>query len=360
MTGAALDAHVVVERRDGFRLDVALQAEPGEIVAIMGPSGAGKSTVLAAIAGLVRPTAGAIRIGGEDAASAHSFVPPHRRGAVLLGQEPRLFPHLTARANVAFGLRARGVRRHDAEREADDWLARVGVASAGARRPAELSGGQQQRVAVARALASHPRVLLLDEPLTSLDPETAGEIRALLQEQLTASGATAVVVTHDIVDAVAVASRLVVVEGGRVTQEGLVRDVLAAPATRFIATIAGVNRVVGRIESGRWVSDEGGFEVDAAVPTSAGSVFAVFRPGAVRLEVLADPSPPPPIPGSWIASVVRIEPTLGGARILTSAPDVAVDVSVEDAAALRLVPGTSVRLRVEAGAVRLQPVTGSS
>lgn len=354
MTGVALDAHVVVERPDGFGVDVALRAEPGEVVAVMGPSGAGKSTLLAAIAGLVRPTSGVISMGGVDAASARAFVPPHRRGAVLLGQEPRLFPHVTVRGNVAFGMRAKGVRRHDAERQADEWLARVGLPGIGARRPAELSGGQQQRVAVARALASRPRVLLLDEPLTSLDPETAGDIRALLQEQLAASGVTAVVVTHDVVDAVAVASRLIVVEAGRVSQEGLVRDVLAAPATRFVATIAGLNRVVGRVEDGRWRAGEMELRVDAASLPPADSFAAVFRPAAVHLHVL--PGSVLAEPGRWQTQVARIEPTPGGVRVHTTAPAVAVDISVEEAADLRLAPGTPVWLQLDAADVRLQPV----
>ena len=183
MTGVALDARIVVER-PGFVLDVALHAAAGELVAVMGPSGAGKSTLLGALAGLVRLRDGHVRLGERmlDAASGDRIhVTPSRRGVVLLGQDARLFPHLSARDNVAFGLLARGIPKREAGSEAERWLSRVGLDGMGLRRPAELSGGQQQRVAIARALATAPAALLLDEPLTSLDTETAADLRAMLR-----------------------------------------------------------------------------------------------------------------------------------------------------------------------------------
>ncbi|MFG6491111.1 ABC transporter ATP-binding protein [Microbacterium sp. P03] len=379
MTGAGLLADITVVRAGGYALRVALQLEPGEIVAVMGPSGAGKSTLLGAIAGQVRLSDGEIILGGAAVASARRHVPPARRGVVLLGQEPRLFPHLTARQNVAFGLRARGITRRDADREADDWLWRVGLLGAGGHRPAELSGGQQQRVAVARALATTPRVLLLDEPLTSLDPETAGDLRAMLQEQLTSTHATAIVVTHDVVDAAAIAHRLIVIEDGAIAQTGDVREVLAAPATRFVAAIVGVNRVPGQVRDGVWHSETGELVLPVPAPaapqtgprggtgsSATGSTVplgdaAVFRPGAVRLEPVPDATwtgavrlraQHPSSPGSWLARVVRLEQTPGGVRVRTTAPDIAVDISIEDAATWRLVPGVPVRLEVAADAVR--------
>ncbi len=243
----SLEAQVVVDR-PGFRLDASMRAEPGEVVAVMGPSGAGKSTLLGVLAGLVAPDRGHVRLGDrvlDEAPQPRVRVTPSARGVVLLGQDPRLFPHLSAHANIAFGLRARGATKTAALAEADEWLWRVGLDGMGVRRPAELSGGQQQRVALARALATSPAVLLLDEPLTSLDTETAGDIRALLHDQLAATHTTAIVATHDAVDAVSLAQRLVVLEDGRITQTGAVRDVLGAPATRFVAAVAGLNRVDG-------------------------------------------------------------------------------------------------------------------
>jgi len=376
MTGAALDAHIVVTQPNGFQLDVSLRMEPGEVVAMMGPSGAGKSTLLAAIAGLQRISAGAITIDGREVASARSFVAPAKRGVVLLGQEPRLFPHLTARANVAFGLRAQGLGRDEAGRRADGWLDAVGLDDMGGRRPAELSGGQQQRVAVARALAIDPRILLLDEPFTSLDPHTASDIRALLHDQLLATRATAVIVTHDVVDAVAVADRLLFLDDGALTQSGSVREVLAAPETGFAATIAGVNRVEGRVIAGRWSAAGFALDAPAPAPTSApegAMLAAVFHPSAVRLApeisgeggARADGADGADGAGGadaadsrWSAHVMRLEQAVGGVRVHTSAPEVVVDVSVEDAAVLHLAPGTPVTLSISRDHVRLQIVGG--
>ncbi len=370
MTGAALQADVVVARK-GFRLEARIACGPGEIVAVMGPSGAGKSTLLAAIAGLGRLTSGRIRIGDRDVASAdrpRRHVPAAQRGAVLLGQDARLFPHLTARENIAFGPRARGIDRKVALGDADDWLWRVGLPGMGDRRPAQLSGGQQQRVAIARALATAPQVLLLDEPLTSLDPETAADVRAMLHDQLAATHATAVVVTHDAVDAAALATRLVVLEHGQVSQVGGVREVLRTPATRFVATVAGVNLIQGVADEGRWRAASASPEVviaaaDAAEIADDGSpLAAVFRPSDVRLEravestwtgALRLAAEEPATPNSWLARVVRVEQTPVGARVHTADPAVAADVSADDIVDAGYAPGAPVRVSVDPAVVRL-------
>jgi molybdate transport system ATP-binding protein len=363
MTGGALDAHVVIERH-GFRLDAAIAAEPGETVALMGPSGAGKSTLLAAIAGLEATRAGHVRIDDAEVAGPRP-VPPQRRGVVLLGQDPRLFPHLTALENIVFGLRAHAVDRVTARRDAEAWLRRVGLAGLGDRRPARLSGGQQQRVALARALATAPRVLLLDEPLTALDPETAGDIRTLLADQLQATHATTLIVTHDALDAASLAHRLVILESGTVSQHGPVREVLATPATRFGAAIAGTNRLLGTAESGRWVLRAGGERIalhaadddSRAAAAHDGMALAAFvRPGAVELTPAEEPSSPPtPDAGEWTARVVRLEQTPGGARVHLDAPPLSADVPPDAVAAWGLVPGMRVRARVAARDVRLAP-----
>lgn len=250
---AALSAQMRVVRSATFDLDIDLDLAPGERVAVMGPSGAGKSTLLAALAGFLRLDAGRIELDGTVLSDAPAVgirprrgihVAPMDRGVVLLGQDARLFPHLSARENVAFGPRARGASRIEAERTAEEWLDRVGLAGFAERMPAHLSGGQQQRVALARALAVDPRLVLLDEPLTSLDLQTAAEIRMLLADHLRS---TAVVITHDPVDAVAVADRLLVLERGRVAQQGAVRDVLRHPATPFAGALAGHVRIAGQV-----------------------------------------------------------------------------------------------------------------
>lgn len=367
MNGAALDARVVVAR-DGFRLDAAVRAEPGQVVAVMGPSGAGKSTLLGVLAGLVELDEGHVRLGERklDAASRPRIrTAPSRRGIVLLGQEPRLFPHLSAHANIAFGLRVHGATKDVATAEAGEWLWRVGLDGMGARRPAQLSGGQQQRVALARALATSPSALLLDEPLTSLDTETAGDVRALLHEQLAATRTTAIVATHDAVDAVSLASRLIVLEGGRVTQSGPVREVLASPATRFTAAVAGLNRVVGSLRGGRWERDA--VVLDAGDEASAhhdgAELAAVFRPSAVGIEPVPAETwtgavrlAPTGADGEWLARVTRLEQTPAGVRVRTAEPEVAVDVPADRIVELGLAPGVPVQLRVDAADVRFVPV----
>ena len=341
---AALRAVVAVRRRD-FDVRIALDVAPGETVAVMGRSGAGKSTLLGALAGLTPLDDGEITLDGRvlDRVPRVRTAPMHR-GIVLLGQDARLFPHLTARENVAFGPRATGVPASVARSCADEWLARVGLPGAGDRRPAQLSGGEQQRVAVARALAAEPRVVLLDEPLVALDAVTASEIRAMLRERL--AGVTTVAVTHDAVDAAALADRLIIVERGSVTQEGPVREVLAAPATEVAARIAGLERIVG-------VARHGGFEsrgvrlesTDAASLALAAdegvALAAVFRASDVRL-------------GSGSTGVVsHLEPTLTGVRVVLDPG--AAEVPPADAAAVR--PGDVVRWNVKPERVRFVPAS---
>ncbi|WP_231901761.1 ABC transporter ATP-binding protein [Microbacterium sp. T32] len=340
---AALSAHVVVRRR-AFTVDVALDVAPGETLAVMGRSGAGKSTVLEALAGLQTLDGGEISLGGrviDRAAPPRVRTDPMRRGIVLLGQDARLFPHLSVRENVAFGPRAAGVAAADARADADAWLARVGLPGVGDRRPAELSGGEQQRVAVARALAARPRAVLLDEPLVALDAVTAAEIRAMLREAL--GGVTAVAVTHDAVDAVALADRLLIMEGGRATQVGSVRDVLAAPATDVAARIAGLERLVGLASRGAW--DGSGWRLRSTVPfagADGSALAAVFRAAHVRLG---------DGPNGWDAVVRFSEPTVTGVRIVTDRG--AAEVPVADAA--RLAPGDGIRFSIEPEHVRFVP-----
>lgn len=353
MTGAeggaespGLCARIVVDR-EHFAVDVGLQVAVGETMAIMGPSGAGKSTLLQALAGLEPLTAGEIEVAGrvvDRVASPRVRTPPMNRGVVLLGQDARLFPHLSVRENVAFGPRAAGTDARAARDSADEWLTRVGLPGSGDRMPRELSGGEGQRVAVARALVASPRAVLLDEPLVALDPVTAGDIRQMLRDQL--DGITTIAVTHDAADAVALADRLMVIEAGQVTQSGPVREVLSTPASNFVASIAGVNRLVGVASGGTWRGGEvrltSADTASRALAEEDGArLAAVFRPEHVRLVDESDG-------GGWSAEVDRLEPTVTGVRLQTGS--CAVELSLADAAGL--VPGATVQLRVDPEHVR--------
>lgn len=353
MSGAELSVDIVVDRRNGFRLECRLDLEPGDVLAVMGPSGAGKSTLAHAIAGLARVSAGRIQVGDRLVADAAHDVHrrPAERGVVLLEQHPRLFPHLTVGDNVAFGLRARGVPPRRARLVADEWLKRVGLEGAGGHRPMTLSGGQQQRVAVARALAVEPSLLLFDEPLTALDPRTEAEVRGVIHDQVSATAMTAIVVTHNALDAAALASMLMIVENGNVVQQGTVTDVLRVPVTDFTAVAAGLNRVVGSVDSGVWRAAAG--ELQLSSPTNIrGGAAAVFRPADVRLRLSA-PSDATP---AWPARIARLERHPAGVRIHTVEPAVSVDVAAELVAVHGLQPGHQVWLEVDERDVLVIPV----
>lgn len=236
MTG--LDAHLVVER-DRFRLDAVVRVPPGRVVALLGRNGAGKSTALAAIAGLAPLTAGRIAVGGTvlDDPGAGVLLPPERRPVGLVQQQAPLFPHLTALDNVAFGLRAAGASRRAARERARALLAEAGLGELAARRPSALSGGQAARVALVRALAREPALLLLDEPLAAIDAERRPELRDAIADRLRAFAGSALLVTHDVRDAEALAEEVVILDAGRVVQRGGLEDLRAAPAADVVARL---------------------------------------------------------------------------------------------------------------------------
>jgi len=229
----SLDVRAVVEPG---RLDVSFTLGEGETLAVLGPNGAGKSTLLDVLSGLVRPDSGQVRLDGTTLVSTggderDNWVAPHARGVALLAQEALLFPHLSVRDNVAFGPRSAGVDRAEARRIAERWLRRVDATGLADQRPRRLSGGQAQRVAVARALATEPRLLLLDEPFGALDAGVAPAMRRLLAEVL--AERAVVIVTHDPLDALALADRVIVLDEGRIVEEGPTREVLLNPRTEF-------------------------------------------------------------------------------------------------------------------------------
>jgi molybdate transport system ATP-binding protein len=265
-------------------LDVSIEAAPGEIVAVLGPNGAGKSTFLRAVAGLVPLTKGRVELDDvvlEDAAR-DVHLPPERRPIGVVFQDYLLFPHLTVLENVAFGLRARGVGAREARVMAGSWLDRLGVAEYAHARPRTLSGGQAQRVALARALAIDPRLLLLDEPLAALDASSRGAVRRDLKRHLASFAGIRIVITHDPLEAVALADRLVILERGRVVQTGSPAEVTQRPRSRYVADLVGVNLLRGTASAGQ-VALAGGASLQSA-DAPDGEVFAVIHPRAVALH----------------------------------------------------------------------------
>jgi molybdate transport system ATP-binding protein len=363
-----LDAQVVVER-DGFRLDVSLSVPPGEVLAVLGPNGAGKSTLLRALAGLIAPDAGRVRLGEAvlDDADAGIHVAPQHRGMGVVFQDYLLFPHLTTLENVAFGPRAHGVPARLAREQGLGWLARVGIADRAAARPGALSGGQAQRAALARALVLEPAVLLLDEPLSALDAATRMDVRSELAGHLRAFGGATVLVTHDPLDALILADRIIVLEGGVVTQRGTPQEVSGAPRTDYVARLVGLNLLrSGQVRElpggGSVLTLADGLEVSSADgagrPGVAGArPAAVFSPAAVGVHGTA------PGPGStrnvWPARVAGIEQhaTIVRIRCLTEhgGHTVLADITQSAMGELRLRPGDAVWLSVKALEVRVIP-----
>jgi len=268
-------------------LDVELSVNAGEVLAILGPNGAGKSTVLRALAGLLPIQQGQITIDGLmlDDPDRHVFIPAERRPIGVVFQDYLLFAHLSALENVAFGLRARGMAKTKARSIAEDWLHRVGLGDHADHRPRALSGGQAQRVALARALASDPRLLLLDEPLAALDVGTRSGVRRDLRRYLDSFDGMRILVTHDPVDAYALADRVAILDAGRVVQVGTISEVTAHPRSRYVADLVGTNLVVGRADNGVLVTDTGAQVVIADL--GPGRTFAVIRPQAIAVSRLA-------------------------------------------------------------------------
>jgi len=266
-----------------FSLSAALQVDDGEILAVLGPNGAGKTTLLRALAGLVPLDNGRIRIDGSvvDDPAAGVFVPPEARSVAVVFQDYLLFEHLSVLDNVAFGLREHGVRRTEARTRAGALLTEVGVAAQAPARPRELSGGQAQRVALARALATEPKLLLLDEPLAALDVQTRTETRRQLQQILGRFFGARVLVTHDPIDALVLADRILILERGEVVQAGTPDEITSRPRSEYVAQLVGVNLYRGRAEGDQ-------VRVGDAVVTAAGAhsgaVMMIVPPNAVVLH----------------------------------------------------------------------------
>ena len=258
-----------------------LAVHEGEFLALLGPSGCGKTTTLNLVAGFVEPTAGRVLIDGADVTGR----PPHLRGLGVVFQSYALFPHLSVRDNVAFGLRERRMPAAEIERRVGEALELVRLERAGRQRPSELSGGMQQRVALARALVFRPRVLLLDEPLAALDKKLREGMRDELRTIQRSVGITTIFVTHDQAEALGLADRIAVMNHGRIEQLGPPRDIYERPATRFVADFIGASTVLrGRaVAADRVVVAGGTLHVTGRALHAGADVELAIRPERVRL-----------------------------------------------------------------------------
>ncbi|WP_435592405.1 ABC transporter ATP-binding protein [Nocardia sp. bgisy118] len=346
-----LDAEIRVTR-GAFSLDLALAAEPGEVVALLGPNGAGKTTALRALAGLLPVTDGHLRLGERTWDAPPSvFVPAERREVGVVFQDYLLFAHLSALDNVAFGLRARGHRRAEARQRAAEWLDRVGLAEHAHRKPRALSGGQAQRVALARALVTDPRLLLLDEPLAALDASTRLQVRSDLAHHLRDYPGHTVLVTHDPLDAMVLADRLIILEHGRVVQQGPPAEVARQPRSDYVANLVGLNLYRGAARE-LTVELDGGGELTVAEPAD-GRVHVAFPPNAVSLHLERPEGSPR---NTWPVTIGGIEQHAHTTRVrLDGHPPVLADITPATVAELRLRPGLRLWAAVKATEARTYP-----
>ena len=343
--------------RDAFRLDLELTVEPGEVVALLGPNGAGKTTALRAIAGLLPVTGGRIRLDDEVwDEPPRVFRSADRRPIGVVFQDYLLFNHLSALENVAFGLRARGVDKRVARAEAAKWLDTVGLSDQARSKPRALSGGQAQRVALVRALATSPDLLLLDEPLAALDAGTTLHVRAELGQHLSRYHGRTLLVTHDPLDAMVLADRLVIVENGRVVQEGAPTEIARRPRTDYVAQLVGLNLYRG-VADGTTVALDGGGTLTIASPTT-GAVYVAFPPSAISLY----PERPTGTPrNTWPMQVAGIEQHAHTVRVRLTPQNspapatLLADITTAAVADLHLTPGQQLHATLKATEIQTYP-----
>ncbi|MFG2288469.1 ABC transporter permease [Streptomyces sp. NPDC048595] len=326
-----------------------LDAEPGTTIAVVGPNGAGKTTLLRALLGLTPRAHAALRLGDTDVTA----LPPHRRGVAWVPQDGALFPHLSALSNTAYGLRAHGAARAEARRAAQQWLDRLGVGHLAHRRPAQLSGGQAQRVALARALAARPRLLLLDEPLAALDQTTRAHVRHTLRSHLAGFGGVCLIVTHDPVEAVSLADRVLVLDDGRALQDAPPAEVTRHPRSPWVARMLGRNAWPG-VATGDGLGLADGGRLVAADPLPEGSrALAIIAPEAVSVHLDKPAGSPRNI---WAGTVREITSAGSRLRVLVTshqAPDLVAEITPSAALELGLADGVSVWTSVKATEVSL-------
>ncbi|MGW7022918.1 ABC transporter permease [Streptomyces decoyicus] len=332
----------------GFN-ELTLDAGPGTTIAVVGPNGAGKTTLLRALLGLTPRARATLRLGDTDVTT----LPPHRRGVAWVPQDGALFPHLSALSNTAYGLRAQGTGRAEARRAAQLWLDRLGVGPLAHRKPAQLSGGQAQRVALARALAARPRLLLLDEPLAALDQTTRAHVRHTLRGHLAGFGGVCLIVTHDPVEAVSLADRVLVLDDGHALQDAPPAEVTRHPRSPWVARMLGRNAWPGTATGDGLALTGGGHLVAADRLPDGARALAIIAPEAVSLHLDKPTGSPRNV---WPGTVREITSAGSRLRILVTsdeAPDLVAEITPSAALELGLADGVSVWTSVKATEVSL-------
>jgi molybdate transport system ATP-binding protein len=336
-------------------LAVAFDVAPGELVVLVGPNGAGKSTLLRALAGLLPIDDGRIALDDDvlDDPATATFVPAARRSVGVVFQDGLLFDHLSVIDNVAFGLRSHKVGSRESRRVAAEWLVRLRLEDNADMRPPQLSGGQIQRAALARALAFEPRLLLLDEPFAALDATTRVEVRRELRLHLESIAAPKIVVTHDPIEAMALADRIIVLEAGRISQEGTSDVVRAHPRSRYVADLVGINLLRGELHDGVVTLTGGRTLVVANGDIAAGPVMLTIHPRTVALH---DREPHGAARNVWEASVTAVDDEGDRVRVRLEEPiPLVVEITRDGRAALSLQPGTRVWASLKASEILVQP-----
>lgn len=326
-----------------------LDAEPGTTIAVVGENGAGKTTLLRALLGLTPRAHAELRLGDTDVTA----LPPHKRQVAWVPQDGALFPHLSALANTAYGLRARRVPRAEARAQARAWLDRLGVGHLAHRKPAQLSGGQAQRVALARALAARPRLLLLDEPLAALDQTTRARVRHTLRTHLAEFGGVCLIVTHDPVEAVSLADRVLVLADGQTLQDAPPVEVARHPRSPWVARMLGRNAWQGTASDGGLALAAGGRLVLAEELPDGVPALAIIAPEAVSVHRERPAGSPRNV---WPGTVREITALGSRLRVLigsAEAPDLVAEITPDAAAELGLADGVRVWTSVKATEITL-------
>jgi molybdate transport system ATP-binding protein len=353
-TAARLTAEIGL-RLGALDLDVALRAEPGEVVAILGPNGAGKTTLLRALAGLLPIGRGRVTLGARTLEAPDDGVRaiPQERAVGVVFQQHLLFPNLTALENVAFGPRARGAPRDEARDRARDWLGRVGLGEHADTRPGALSGGQAQRVALARALATDPALLLLDEPLAALDVDTRRVVRQQLRRHLAEFAGPALIVTHEPLEAITLADRLVILEHGRVVQDDPPAVVARRPRSRWAARLVGLNHYEGRVDGHTLTLASGATLSAADAAEQPGDALIVIHPRAVALH----PDRPHGSPrNTWRATVDALDIDDDQVRVHLDGPiPIVAQITAAALADLDLTEGSELWVAVKATEIEHWP-----